>query len=59
VELVSKLANLSIIIGTSSPPSTLIDSEIRQLPVLLRASPHYYNTRHEIESLVSGVKSIL
>ena len=59
VELVSKLANLNIIIGTSSPPSTLIDFEIRQLPVLLRASPHYYNTHNEIESLVSGIKSIL
>ncbi|MBT4778377.1 MAG: aminotransferase class V-fold PLP-dependent enzyme [Rhodobacteraceae bacterium] len=59
VEVVSKLANLNIIIGTSSPPTTLIDSEIRQLPVLLRASPHYYNTHNEIESLVSGIKSIL
>ena len=59
VEVVSKLAILNIIIGTSSPPTTLIDSEIRQLPVLLRASPHYYNTHNEIESLVSGVKSIL
>lgn len=45
-----------ITIGTSGPNSTLIDATRRHLPVLTRASPHYYNTEDEIDQLVDFVR---
>ncbi|MFL2797977.1 MAG: hypothetical protein ACJZ89_00050 [Paracoccaceae bacterium] len=57
-DIVSQMRELGVIIGTSSPPSTLIDSQNRSLPMLLRASPHYYNTTDEIEFFVSSLKRI-
>jgi cysteine desulfurase/selenocysteine lyase len=41
-----------ITIGTSAPSSTRIDAERRGLPVLVRASPHYYNNEAETDRLV-------
>ena len=57
-DVVSQMQKKGITIGTSSPPSTLIDSQVRSLPMLLRASPHYYNTTKEIEYFVSSFKQI-
>jgi len=57
-ETVNKLAAKRIMIGTSSPSSTLLDAQSRNLPNLLRAAPHYYNTRAEIDLLVSGLKAL-
>lgn len=45
-----------VTIGTSGPNSTLIDATRRHLPVLNRASPHYYNTEDEIDQLVDLVR---
>jgi selenocysteine lyase/cysteine desulfurase len=42
----------TIVIGASLPSSTRLDSEARGLPVILRASPHYFNTEAEVDRLV-------
>jgi cysteine desulfurase/selenocysteine lyase len=41
-----------IVIGVSDPASTRLDAEARNLPPLVRASPHYYNTEGEVDRLV-------
>lgn len=41
--------NLSI----SRPGSTLLDALARHLPILVRASPHYYNSEDEIDALLA------
>ena len=58
-DVVCQMQKKGITIGTSSPTSTLIDSQVRCLPMLLRASPHYYNTTKEIEFFVSSLKQII
>ncbi|QOZ69488.1 aminotransferase class V-fold PLP-dependent enzyme [Bradyrhizobium arachidis] len=50
--IVRSAAAAGIAIGASDPASTRIDAEIRALPPLVRASPHYYNTEAEIDRLV-------
>jgi cysteine desulfurase/selenocysteine lyase len=52
-DIVAKAAAASIIIGASDPASTRIDAERRGLPVLVRASPHYYNTEDEVDRLIA------
>ena len=49
---VSKLRSKNIMIGASDPDSTRIDAEARNLPTVLRAAPHYYNTKEEIDQLI-------
>ncbi|EJN14305.1 selenocysteine lyase [Bradyrhizobium sp. YR681] len=50
--IVDSAARAGITIGASHPSSTRIDAEIRALPPVVRASPHYYNTEAEIDRLV-------
>jgi cysteine desulfurase/selenocysteine lyase len=50
--VVKKADRAGITIGASDPESTLIDAEKRGLPVLVRASPHYYNSEAEIDRLI-------
>jgi len=50
--VVAAAAAAGITIGCSDPASTLIDAEARSLPMLVRASPHYYNTEAEVDRLV-------
>ncbi|WP_409188650.1 aminotransferase class V-fold PLP-dependent enzyme [Bradyrhizobium sp. RDM4] len=50
--IVSSAAAAGITIGASDPSSTRIDAEMRSLPVVVRASPHYYNTEAEIDRLI-------
>ena len=40
-------------VSVSTPSSTLLDAEARDLPELVRASLHYYNTTQEIERFVA------
>ena len=54
-QIVQKLKDKNIIIGASSPDSTLLDAQSRKLPVILRAAPHYYNTKQEIDALVQAL----
>jgi cysteine desulfurase/selenocysteine lyase len=54
----AKLALSGINVSVSSPSSTLLDAEVRKLPSLVRASPHYYNTEDEIDQLVSAASAL-
>ncbi len=53
------LAEKKITVSTSGPHSTLLDFTARQLPVVVRAAPHYYNSEDEIEAVVAAVKALL
>lgn len=53
--VVSSAAAAGITIGASNPSSTRIDAEVRSLPTVVRASPHYYNTEAEIDRLIGHV----
>jgi selenocysteine lyase/cysteine desulfurase len=52
-EIVRKADRAGITVGASDPESTLIDAEKRGLPMLVRASPHYYNTEAEVDRLIA------
>ncbi len=54
-----KLRENGIAIGTSNLSSTRIDAERRQLPLMLRAAPHYYNTEEDIAALIAALKAEL
>ncbi len=51
----ASLASQGIAIGTSSPASTLIDFQARDLPPLCRAAVHYHNTEAEVTRLAQAV----
>lgn len=51
--IVRSAATAGITIGASDPSSTRIDAEVRALPMVVRASPHYYNTEAEIDRLIA------
>jgi cysteine desulfurase / selenocysteine lyase len=53
-----RLARKRINVTTSSRQSTLLDMDSRGLPMLVRASVHYYNTEDEIARLVEAVGAI-
>jgi selenocysteine lyase/cysteine desulfurase len=46
-------------VSVSSPPSTLLDATARNLPTLVRASVHYYNTPNEIDAFIDHLTAIL
>jgi cysteine desulfurase/selenocysteine lyase len=56
--VVSDAAAAGITIGASDPSSTRIDAEIRSLPPVVRASPHYYNTEAEIDRLIAHLAGL-
>ena len=58
-QTVAALRAQGISIGTSDPDSTRLDAEARELPTMLRAAPHYYNTEADIEQLVAALKALL
>jgi cysteine desulfurase/selenocysteine lyase len=51
-ELKDRLARERINVTVSPRSATLLDSEERGLPDLIRASVHYYNTDEELDRLV-------
>lgn len=51
-ELRAQRINVSVV----PPASALLDSEARELPALLRASVHIYNTHDELDALVSALQ---
>ncbi len=58
-KVAASLAVKKINVSTSRPSSTLLDATARQLPVVVRAAPHYYNSESEIEATVAAVKALL
>lgn len=56
VAAVSALHAKGINIGVSGPESTLLDAQARNLPVLLRAAPHYFNTEDETAQALSTLQ---
>ena len=56
--VVGSASAAGITIGASDPSSTRIDAEKRALPMLVRASPHYYNTDAEIDRLIAHVAKL-
>lgn len=56
--VVAGAAAAGITIGASDPSSTRIDAELRALPHVVRASPHYYNTEAEIDRLVEHLAGL-
>jgi selenocysteine lyase/cysteine desulfurase len=50
------LARDAITVTVSPTTSAVIESIERDLPDLVRASPHYYNTEEEAERLVESVR---
>ena len=56
--IVSSAAAGKIIIGASDPASTRIDAETRALPLVVRASPHYYNTESEVDLLIDHLAGL-
>jgi cysteine desulfurase/selenocysteine lyase len=57
VEIETCLRKNGILVSVSSPSSTLIDANRRQLPSLVRSGVHYFNTEEELEALVATVQS--
>jgi cysteine desulfurase/selenocysteine lyase len=53
-QLVASGINVSV----SEPPSTRLDAELRHLPPLVRASPHYYNDSSDLALLVAAVATL-
>ena len=58
-KIVYQMSEAGFTIGSVEPESTLIDSEKRNLPTLLRMAPHYYNTEEEIEKAVKQISLLL
>ncbi|WP_133012366.1 aminotransferase class V-fold PLP-dependent enzyme [Marinomonas flavescens] len=56
---VPQLRHKNIIIGASDPSSTRLDAESRNLPTVMRAAPHYYNTENEMDQLIAALKSLI
>lgn len=58
-DLKLKLAEQNITLVTTTPFSTRLDAEARQLPDLVRASVHYYNTVDEIDRFCQVLGTML
>jgi len=50
-----RLRKQSINVSMAVPSGTILDSEARGLPRMIRASTHYYNTEDEVERFVSAI----
>jgi selenocysteine lyase/cysteine desulfurase len=52
------LTDKGINVSVSPPSSTPVDAYTRQLPPVVRASPHYYNIEEEIEAFLEAIAGI-
>src|SRR5690606_30203829 len=57
-ETVRRLRAEGIAIGATDPPTTRLDAERRNLPVMFRAAPHYYNTEAELDRLTDAIAAL-
>ena len=55
----SRLTEAGINVSASTPSSTLLDATARQLPTVVRASPHCYNTEGEISRLTAVINDLV
>lgn len=58
-EIQTALRKRDINVSVSSPSSTRLDAEARDLPDLVRASVHYYNTEDEIERFIDALRAVM
>ena len=58
-EIQEALRERDVNTSVSTPNSTRLDAEARNLPDLVRASVHYYNTEAEVERFVETLKDVL
>jgi selenocysteine lyase/cysteine desulfurase len=58
-EIQAALRERDINVSVSPRSSTRLDAEARDLPDLVRASVHYYNTEDEIDRFVSALRDVL
>ncbi|CDN58405.1 aminotransferase class V-fold PLP-dependent enzyme [Neorhizobium galegae] len=52
------LTDKGINVSVSPPSSTPVDAYSRQLPPVVRASPHYYNTEEEIDAFLEAIAGL-
>lgn len=57
-DVVAELTRRSINTITSSPRATLLDAKARNLPDVIRASVHYYNSEEEVERFAREVAGL-
>ena len=57
-EVAAALSARRINVSTTSPEHTQFDTEERRLPPLVRLSPHYYTTEHEIDAAVAAIAEL-
>lgn len=53
-----RFAEADINVSLSDAESTLLDARARKLPLLLRASPHYYNTEEEVDRFAEVLNAL-
>jgi selenocysteine lyase/cysteine desulfurase len=58
-EIQAALRERDVNTSVSTPNSTRLDAEARNLPDLVRASVHYYNTEGEIDRFVETLEDVL
>ncbi|MBX4876872.1 aminotransferase class V-fold PLP-dependent enzyme [Rhizobium bangladeshense] len=57
-DVMAYLTGKGINVSVSPPSSTPVDAYTRQLPPVVRASPHYYNTEEEIDAFLEAIAGI-
>lgn len=57
-EVKEALAARGMNVSVSGPSSTLLDAMRRDLPPIVRASVHYYNSEAEVDALIDAVSEI-
>lgn len=58
-EIKAALREQDVNVSVSSPSATRLDADRRNLPDLVRASVHYYNTKDEIDRFLSTLRDVL
>lgn len=56
--VVELAAKAGITMGVTLPSGTRLDAERRRLPPMVRASPHYFNTEQEIDTLLDFLQDL-
>ena len=58
-ETVAALRRQGIAIDASEPASTRLDAEARDLPVVMRMAPHYYNIEQDLKQFIHALRGLL